>query len=67
MMLKQEIEIGGLPVEIIRKSNLKNLYVRVNPPDGKVTVSSPTDVLEEEIKLLQVMLSISQNSLHMIF
>ena len=51
MMLKQEIEIGGLPVEIIRKSNLKNLYVRVNPPDGKVTVSSPTDVLEEEIKL----------------
>lgn len=51
MMLKQEIEIGGLPVEIIRKSNLKNLYVRVNPPDGKVKVSSPTDVLEEEINL----------------
>ena len=51
MMLKQEIEIGGLPVEILRKSNLKNLYVRVNPPDGSVTVSSPTDILEEEINL----------------
>ena len=51
MMLKQETEIGGLPVEILRKTNLKNLYVRVNPPDGRVTVSSPTDMLEEEINL----------------
>ena len=50
-MYKEEIEVGGLPIEILRKSNLKNLYIHVDPPDGKVTVSSPTDILSEEINL----------------
>lgn len=29
-MYKEEMNIGGLTIEIIRKSNLKNLYIRVN-------------------------------------
>lgn len=37
-MHNEEIVIGGLPIEIIRKNNLKNLYIRVNPPEGYVTV-----------------------------
>ena len=50
-MRKEEMEIGGLTVEIIRKSNLKNLYIRVNPPEGNVTVSSPLELKDEDIKL----------------
>ena len=50
-MRKEEMEIGGLTVEIIRKSNLKNLYIRVNPPEGNVTVSSPMELKDEDIKL----------------
>jgi predicted metal-dependent hydrolase len=43
--------IGGIPIEIIKKKNLKNLYVRVNPPEGNVIVSSPSDYPDEEIRL----------------
>lgn len=51
MMHSEEIVIGGLPIEVIRKKNLKNLYIRVNPPEGIVTVSTPTELGDEEIKL----------------
>ena len=50
-MRKEEMEIGGLTIEIIRKSNLKNLYIRVNPPEGDVTVSSPIELNNEDIRL----------------
>lgn len=50
-MRKEEIIIGGLPIEIIRKANLKNLYIRVIPPEGNVTVSTPTNLKDEDIKL----------------
>ena len=50
-MYKEEMNIGGLTIEIIRKSNLKNLYIRVNPPEGDVTVSSPLELKDEDIKL----------------
>lgn len=43
--------IGGMPVKIIKKKNLKNLYVRINPPEGSVTVSTPSEYPDEEIKL----------------
>lgn len=50
-MRKEEIIIGGLPIEVIRKANLKKLYIRVIPPDGSVTVSTPTNLKDEDIKL----------------
>jgi len=43
--------IGGLPIEIIRKENLKNLYIRINPPTGDVTVSTPAGIKNEDIEL----------------
>jgi predicted metal-dependent hydrolase len=43
--------IGGVPVEVKKKKNLKNLYIRVLPPEGKVTVSSPISFPDDEIKL----------------
>lgn len=36
---------------MIRKINLKNLYIRVNPPESDVTVSVPAGFPDEEIKL----------------
>ena len=51
MMHKEEMEIGGLTIEIVRKRNLKNLYIRVNPPEGDVTVSSPMELKDEDIRL----------------
>lgn len=50
-MRKEGLEIDGLTVEIVRKHNLKNLYIRVNPPEGNVTVSTPTELSNEDIKL----------------
>lgn len=50
-MCNDEIIINGLPIEIIKKQNLKNLYIRVNPPEGNVTVSTPTELSNEDIKL----------------
>ena len=43
--------IGGLEIQITKKKNLKNLYIRVNPPEGKVTVSAPINYPDDEIKL----------------
>lgn len=51
MMYKEEWNIGGLPIKVIKKTNLKNLYIRVNPPDGDVTVSGPTGASDDDIKL----------------
>lgn len=51
MMHNEELVVGGLSIGIIRKSNLKNLYVRVNPPEGEVVVSSPIGLSNEDIRL----------------
>lgn len=50
-MMREEVEIGGLPVEIIRKRNLKNLYIRVHPPEGNVTVSAPLEQTLDDVRL----------------
>lgn len=50
-MHNTELTVGGIKVEILRKANLKNLYIQVAPPDGKVIVKSPLSVKEEEIRL----------------
>ncbi|MCD8131258.1 MAG: M48 family metallopeptidase [Lachnospiraceae bacterium] len=49
-MRNKEVVIGGLPVEISRKSNQKNIYIRVKPPEGNVTVSAPARVPDREIE-----------------
>lgn len=37
-MHNTEMIVGDITVEIMRKANLKNLYITVTPPDGKVMV-----------------------------
>lgn len=49
--MSEFVRIGGLQMEVIRKKNLKNLYIRVNPPEGEITVSVPAGFPEEEVKL----------------
>ena len=44
--------IANFDVEIIRKSGLKNIYIRVKPPDGKITVSASPKVSNEVISNL---------------
>lgn len=50
MTINKTVTIGEMSIEIIRKSNLKNLYVRINPPDGTVVVSAPMGITEDSIK-----------------
>lgn len=50
-MYSEDVSIGGLPIKIIRKANLKNLYIHINPPMGDVTVSTPIAVGSEDIEL----------------
>ena len=40
----------GCPYKLL-KEKFKNLYVRINPPEGRVVVSSPNNFPDEEIKL----------------
>ncbi len=40
-MSKKIIKIGGLDIEIIKRSRQKNLYIRVTPPDGNIIISVP--------------------------
>ena len=49
MISSEMTMIGGLPVEVIRKSNLKNMYIRINPPEGNITVSAPVDATAEGV------------------
>ena len=43
--------IGGIEVKITKKSNLKNLYIRVKPPEGNVTIIAPLNYPDDEIRL----------------
>ncbi|MGI8538416.1 MAG: M48 family metallopeptidase [Rubrobacteraceae bacterium] len=45
-----EIEVGGIPVEVVRKK-IKNLHISVYPPDGRVKVSAPERFGEESVRL----------------
>ena len=48
-MTKEELQIGNVPVTVLRKQNLKNVYLRILPPDGQVTVSAPSYVTNAEL------------------
>lgn len=50
MMRKKEMVIGEFMIEVTRKTKLKNLYIRVLPPEGRVTVSAPMRLKDEDIK-----------------
>jgi predicted metal-dependent hydrolase len=47
---QQIIEVGGIPVEVVRKP-IKNLHLSVHPPDGRVRVSAPRRLDDEAVRL----------------
>ena len=47
-MRKKEIEIEGITIQLHRK-NIKNMYLRVLPPEGEVVISAPYRLPYEEI------------------
>ena len=47
-MVKEKVSIEGITITIYRK-NIKNMYLRVLPPNGEVKVSAPLFVSDSEI------------------
>lgn len=43
------MNIDGIPIEV-RKKKIKNLHIRINAPDGAVTVSAPRGMSDAEIE-----------------
>ena len=48
-MTKESIMVDGIEVTLYRK-NIKNMYLRVLPPDGEVKVSAPLFISDTDIK-----------------
>lgn len=49
-MIKESVKVGGFDVEVTFK-DIKNLHLRVHPPHGKVTVSSPLFYNLDKVKI----------------
>lgn len=47
---RSQIEVGGLPVQIVRKA-IKNLHLGVYPPHGRVRVAAPLRVTDAAVRL----------------
>ncbi len=47
---RQQIEIRGSPVSVIRKP-IKNLHIGVYPPDGRVRVAAPSRLTDDAVRL----------------
>src|SRR5262245_60369926 len=50
---RQQIEIGGLTVEVVRKE-IKHLHVGVYPPEGRIRVASPRRLDNKAVRLAVV-------------
>jgi len=51
MSKSREISVDGLTVEIIRK-DIKNLHLRIYPPDGRIRMSAPLRVSDDAVRLM---------------
>ena len=51
MSKSREILVDGLTVEIIRK-DIKNLHLRIYPPDGRIRMSAPLRVSDDAVRLM---------------
>lgn len=53
MSIKDVLLVSGIPVEVTRKE-IKNLHLAVYPPNGRVTVSAPTPMSLDAIRVAVV-------------
>ena len=47
--MSELIEIGKIAINVTRK-DIKNVHLSVHPPDGRVTLSAPTDTRLEVVR-----------------
>ena len=59
-MTTNQLELDGICIEILRKP-IKNMYLRINPEDGKVSVSAP---LKLRLDLIHRQLASKSNWIH---
>ncbi len=45
----KRIEVNGISIDLQRKK-IKNMYLKIQPPDGQVLITAPLRMSEEEIK-----------------
>lgn len=50
MTISKIIMAGDLEANVTKRPGQKNIYIRVNPPDGKITVSAPAKISDKLIK-----------------
>ena len=48
-----ELQIGNMSIAITKK-NIKNMYIRVLPPDGKVQITAPYSAGDDAIRMFAV-------------
>ena len=48
-----EIQIGNMSIAVTKK-NIKNMYIRVLPPDGKVHITAPNTAGDDAIRMFAV-------------
>ena len=47
---RTHIEVQGIPIEIVRK-DIKNFYIGVHPPDGRVRASAPLQFDDDAVRI----------------
>ena len=47
---KYDIEVSGLPIEVIRK-DIKHFYIGVHPPNGQIRVSAPLRLDDDAVRM----------------
>ena len=50
MATDHQIEVSGIPVDVVRK-DIKNLHLAVYPPHGRVRVAVPLRTTDETVRL----------------
>ena len=48
-----ELNIGNIGI-VVKKKNIKNMYIRVLPPDGKVQITAPNSTSDDAIRMFAV-------------
>lgn len=50
MVREERRQFGGIPMEILWKTNMKNFHVRAYPPDGRIRVTLPASITDRELE-----------------
>ena len=46
----ETLEVAGITITVLRKTGLKNMYLRVKPPHGNVVITAPCGVPQRALR-----------------